>query len=305
VEPAGAVSTHPLRPTSWLLSATFAAGLLIGAGALFALGFRSRVTAAPVLSEAWGPLAGPHANVLVCWTTFLHLLVRPHVPPNVFRLPAATELYPYYRKNRPLKGDAELFLSPAQLSVPLAESVGIDTTTATLRAMGSAYQILPEEDAPISALRGRNAIVVGTPMASDVVTKLLAKTPLSIDYHPDAHFFAVLDRRAQGPPKVLYAAQFGNSDGLNTLYGLITVLPSEGVMDKPKQTVIFSGAGSPGSQGAMEFFSSAEKMNELKSRFLQSGVPGFPLSYQVVVRCRSSGFRLLEAEYETHIVLRK
>jgi hypothetical protein len=304
-DPPVAVPTTPQQPPWRLCAAIFAAGLAIGAGALYISGLRSGVRPPPILVEAWGPLAGPEANVLDCWTTFLHLLVRPYVPPNVFRLPASPDLYPYYRKNRPLEDGTELFLSPAQLSVPLAESVGIDAATGTLRALGSAYQILPEEEAPLSALRGRNTLVVGTPMGSDVITKLLRNTPLSIDYHPDAHFFAVLDQRAPGSPKVLYAAQIGGTGALNTLYGLITVLPSEGILDKPKRTVIFSGAGSPGTQGAMEFFSSAEKMKELKLRLQRSGLPGFPPSYQVVVRCKSSGFRLLSVEYEAHVVARR
>ena len=137
-------------------------------------------------------------------------------------------MYPLYRKTRPLKEGTELFLSPAQLSVPVAESIGIATVTNTLKALGSAYQILPEEEAPLSALRERNTIVVGTPMGSDVVSKLLRNTPLTIDYHPDAHFFAVLDQRTREAPKVLLAVHIGGPGELSTLYGLITVLPSEG-----------------------------------------------------------------------------
>jgi hypothetical protein len=115
----------------------------------------------------------------------------------------------------------------------------------------------------------------------------------------------VLDQRNREAPKVLSAAQIGKSGELSTLYGLVTVLPSEGFADKAKRTVIFSGAGSPGTQGAMEFFSSAERMKELKARFVKSGLRGFPLSYQVVVKCTTSGFRLLSTEYQSHTVLQK
>ncbi len=174
-----AEAQEPVRRSGrWLLPATFILGLLIGATALYFSIPRSYVKASPILAEAWGPLAGPEGNVLICWTTYLHLLVRPNVPPNVFRLPASQEMYPLYRKTRPLKEGTELFLSPAQLSVPVAESSGIATVTNTLKALGSAYQILPEEEAPLSALRERNTIVVGTPMGSDVVSKLLRNTPL-------------------------------------------------------------------------------------------------------------------------------
>ncbi len=128
---------------------------------------------------------------------------------------------------------------------------------------------------------------------------------MTIDYHPDAHFFAVLNQRTREAPKVLFAARIGGPGELFTLYGLITVLPSEGVADKPKRTVIFSGAGSPGSQGAMEFFSTEEKMKDLKARFLRAGLPGFPSSYQVVVKCTTSGFRLLSTEYQSHTILQK
>jgi len=55
----------------------------------------------------------------------------------------------------------------------------------------------------------------------------------------------------------------------------------------------------------VEFFCSPVHMRQLKERFLAAGLSGFPPTYQVVVRCKTSGLRLLSYEYAAHVVIPK
>ena len=71
---------------------------------------------------------------------------------------------------------------------------------------------------------------------------------------------------------------------------------------KLKRTMVLSGEGSAGVQAAAEFFCSPDRMRELKGRFRAAGLSGFPLAYQVVVRCKTSGVRLISYEYAAHEV---
>jgi len=78
---------------------------------------------------------------------------------------------------------------------------------------------------------------------------------------------------------------------------LLSVLTWPESGGKVKRTVVISGAGSAGVQAAMEFFCSPNRMRDLKER-----MHGFPPAYQVVVRCKTSGLRLISYEYATHEV---
>ena len=70
-----------------------------------------------------------------------------------------------------------------------------------------------------------------------------------------------------------------------------------------KQTVVFACANSVGCHGAAEFFSSPDHMSELRRKFQQEGIDGFPRSYQVVVRSRAESQWLLSVSYLAHRIL--
>ena len=70
--------------------------------------------------------------------------------------------------------------------------------------------------------------------------------------------------------------------------------------------VVFSGLTSAGTGGAATFFTSGTDLKNLAERFRRDGLSGWPKSYQVVVRCRTSDdSQLLSDNYETHEVLIK
>ena len=88
------------------------------------------------------------------------------------------------------------------------------------------------------------------------------------------------------------------------VYGLLTVLPTAAEPGgQQHRTLIVSGVSNVGIQGAMEFFTSAERLQELKTRFRRDGLVGFPKSYQLVVRCTAQDSLPLSCDYEFHLVL--
>src|SRR6266545_3785653 len=103
-------------------------------------------------------------------------------------------------------------------------------------AFGGSYQILPESEAPITALLGRNAVLMGTPVNSRAATVLLRTVPLTIGFTATDEF-AVIDQRKPPGQGVLYRAQPGNEPGPKTLYGLLTVLTAADTSGKPRRTI--------------------------------------------------------------------
>ncbi|HLK62627.1 MAG TPA: hypothetical protein VKU19_04250 [Bryobacteraceae bacterium] len=249
-----------------------------------------------VLKEAWGPLADPGDEMLISIATSLHMIVRPHIAEHPWRLPAPPKVQDLYGPTRPLDPGTPLYMEPAQLSVPLAELAAAATLSNTRTAFGGAYQILPESESPVAALRGRNAILLATGTHSEAARTLLRNLPLTIDYNA-ADRFCVLDQRKPVGQNELFVAQPTGQPVPSTLYGLLSVLTWPESGGRVKRTVIISGTGSAGVQAAAEFFSSPAHMRELQDR-----LHGFPPAYQVVVSCKTSGLRLISYEYAAHEV---
>ena len=278
------------------------------AASCLAVGIAAGVLVAPaphpasILKEAWGPLADPSGDLLVVIATNMHMLVRPHIAVHPRRLPAPQEAYELYGPQRPLAAGAPLFMEPAPLSVPLGEVAATATLTNLRTAFGGAYQILPEAEAPVAALRGRNAVLIGSGTNSQAATALLRNLPYTIDYTPNDQF-AVLDQRKPAGQNQLFLSQPTGEPVPTVLYGLLTVITSADSQGAPKRTVVISGSSSAGVQAAVEFFCSPVRMSEFKNRLRASGLKRLPPTYQVVVRCKTSGVRLLSYEYAAHVVV--
>jgi hypothetical protein len=187
-------------------------------------------------------------------------------------------------------------MEPAQLSVPLAELSAVATLSNMRTAFGGAYQILPESEAPLAALRGRNSFLIATATHSEAARELLRNLPWTIDYNAADHF-SVFDQRKPAGQNALFEAQPNGQPVSSTLYGLLSVLTWPEAGGRIKRTVILSGAGSAGVQAAAEFFCSPSRMRDLRER-----MHGFPPAYQVLVRCKTSGIRLISYEYAAHEV---
>src|ERR1017187_1846054 len=285
------------RRPRWLGVA--AVGVLCGAAGWIGGSAGQKPRPPAILEEAWGPLAEPGGEMLISIATNLHLLIRPHVPPRATRMPVPRELYPLFVPTRPLADSDILYMEPAQLSIPLGELSAAATLATTRTAFGGGYQILPESEAPLTAMLGRNGALFGTPVNSKATTVLLRTVPLTIGFTPDDEF-AVIDQRKPPGQGILYTPS-GSDPGPAMQYGLLTVLTGTDRTGKPRRTLQLSGTGTSAAlQGAVEFFCSAASMRDLRER-----MGGFPPNYQVVVRCTISGMRLISYHYETHVIVDK
>jgi hypothetical protein len=292
------------RP-SWLRIAAVAAALAAGGGACYLAGaYFGRPLPPAVVRNAWGPLAETGGDLLISIATNMHMLVRPHIAPYAQRLPAPESVYPLYGSSRPLEAGSLLYMQPAQLSVPIGELAAAVTLSNMRAAFGGAAQILPESEAPVTALRGRNAALIGSGTNSQAATLLLRNLPFTIDYTPDDRF-AVLDQRKPAGQNVVFVSEPTGNPGLSTSYGLLSVITTAGSSGKPKRTLVISGATSAGVQAAVEFFSSASHLQQLKNRFAAAGLNGFPAVYQVIVRCRTLDVRLISYEYAGHEIVQR
>ena len=173
------------------------------------------------------------------------------------------------------------------------------TFTNIRTAFGGSYQILPESEAPVSALRGRNGVLIGSGTNSQAAAVLLRNLAFTIDY-TSTDRFAVFDQRKPPGQNQLFVSQPSGDPVPSVSYGLLSVITSPDLSGKPKRTLVLSGAASAGVQAAAEFFCSPLHMREMKDRFVAAGLKGFPAAYQVVVRCKTSGVRLISYEYAAH-----
>jgi hypothetical protein len=288
------------RKVRWVPAALVIA-LVCGAAGWIGGSIGQRPKPPAILAEAWGPLADPGSDVLICIATNLHMLIRPHIPPRPTRADVPKELYEQFTTTRPLAPGETLYMEPAQLSVPLAELAAAAALAATRTAFGGTYQILPESEAPLTALLGRNAVLIGTPVNSQAASVLLRTVPLTIGFTAGDEF-ALIDQRKPAKEGVLYTGQPGIDPGPRPLYGLLTVLTSTDPSGKQHRTLELTGTGSSAAiQGAVEFFSSADRMRDLKRRM--GGA--FPPNYQVVIKCTTSRGRLMSYEYERHVIIEK
>jgi len=254
----------------------------------------------PLVTEAWGALARPDGSVLVCVATTLHLVVRPYMPvvaEGLPKYPAPPELYPLYAQHRPLPAGVELDMHPVDNSVQMGHMGAVITVTGVMQARGSSFEVLPERSAPVTAMRGRNVILIGDPQNSAAAAGFLEKTPFTIEYDTGLQDLVVRDRKGHRS----LIPKRGPDKRYTDVYGLITVLPSPGAKGD-QRTIVLSGITSVGTQGAAEFFASARELEALRKRFRAEGLAGFPAAYQVVVHCKSHDTLLISADYQAHAV---
>ena len=258
----------------------------------------------PIVRQAWGPLARPGGDVVMCVATPLYLLVRPYmavVAEGLPKYPAPPELYGFFRQHRPLPEGIQLDMHPTDNSIQMGHVESIVSLANTLHEGRVHYQVLPERSARITAMRGRNVLLIGDPQDSEAASVLLDSMPISLEYDHDLDDVVVRDRRP-GLQKT-YAPVRGQDRKYTEVYGLITVTPTPNA-NADQRTVVISGLTSVGAQGAAEFFAAPRALQGLLDRFRAEGRPGFPTAYQVVVRCASRDTQLITTEYAAHAVIR-
>jgi hypothetical protein len=297
VDPAEAPRVGGIGRRAWYLAGAACLAIVVAWLAGYSAG---RPHQPAVVREAWGPLADPGEDLVVSVAVNLHLMVRQHIAGAGIRFEAPQLLKDVYGPfRRPLEPGLPLYMEPAQLSIPLGEAVALASLCRVRQEFGGGWQILPEAEAPIGALRGRNAILIGSSTNSAAAALLLKSFPYTIDFTADDRF-AVIDQRKPAGANQAFVARSTPDAVPAEHYGLITVITSPNATGNLRRTLVISASSSAGTQAAAEFFGSATHLRELRDRFARSGIIGFPANYQVVVRCKSSGARLVSYEYVMH-----
>jgi hypothetical protein len=251
--------------------------------------------------------------VLICLATPPHLVILPY--PEEGLLPPAAALLPplpqepafreWYRQYYPLEPTQRLAIHRTTGAIHLGDVNGLVTAKTTLDRMGTDVQIVAEKNMGLPAQRGRNLIFFGNPEYSFAASKLLDRTVWTIGYDPNTRQRVIQPRKPDSAKGTVYAPVRDALGWLYDVFGLVTVLPSAGSPETdPLRTVVISCTHDSGCQAAMEFFASAAHMQKLLDRFRNEALPGFPPSYQVVVRCRVQSGQTISAEYADHVVLR-
>jgi hypothetical protein len=298
---------------SWLLP--FSAGVvltaLLGGMLYWRLGAKPVSNAvshnpAPILAEAWGPLLQPNADVLLCVANPTSFSVHPSALSPVTAttpfnypgaLPMPQQLYELYNTRSPAPA-ANLALTITRNGAYWGDVLGALTVFKTLNAAGVAPQIFPELTITMPMLRRRNVILFGAPDYSSAVARFQETCPLRVNY-----LDAIVGPATPTAPAARYALKLGQQQRLTQVFGLITVLSGESSGDHQTRILIFSGVNSAGAQAAAEFFSSPERLLELKKDLKKAGHDTFPPAYQVVVRAETDDSILLNFRYETYRII--
>jgi hypothetical protein len=265
------------------------------------LGSGSR--ADPLVHEAWSAVASRNDSVLLMAATPLYLVLGPktHGAFGTPIYPAPLEAYSLFKQHRPLASDAKLGMIFTNDAMGVGNLNAIVIASNVVRELGATPQILPERPAMMSVLHGRNAILFGAPVDSQVISDVLEQTPFSVVYDPGVREFVIRDRTTG---RGIVSEKRPDGDFVS-VYGLVTVLNNRDSDRGPLGMIVFSGITSVGTHGAAEYFSSPHSLKALRSIFAKEGVHGFPLAYQVVVKCRFENMLLVGGEYYTHRILQK
>jgi hypothetical protein len=296
----------------------FVAGVFVAAlaaGIIYWMSGGRRATAvpalsvAPILSEVWGPLLAPNADVLVCVANPPSLSVHPaNSPLSLPRAispqvqvndpdgrPIPEELRDWYQARYPTYPDS-LYLTITTNATYWGDSLGAMTALKVMHTANVSPQLFPEKVITVPTLRKRNVVLFGAPEYSPAVTRFLEKCPLTVNY-----LDAIICPAPGQMPATRYAVKRDQFNRMTQLYGLITVLPSESSSNH--RTIIFSGVNSAGTQAAAEFFTSPDHLQALKKHLQEDGHQAFPPAYQVVVRAETDDSILLNFHYETYRII--
>jgi hypothetical protein len=258
----------------------------------------------PVLKQAWAPLLSRDAEIVISVGSPLHLQITPYPSVQEDRpiFSAPSDLYPLFTRFRELPKGAKLQMEPVQKAIPMGSVEGVAKVMTALQTLHARTRILPETTSPLSALRGKSAVLFGSTWYSRSVSALLEKTPWTIHWDGDAGEVALIGQGSRQGLKLL--PRRGPRGEFQEVFGLVSVLQNESSAGGDRSIVVFSGLTSVGIYGAAAFFTSIRDLRVLAERFHKDGLTGWPKAFQVVVRCRASDdAQLLSYAYETHDVL--
>lgn len=279
--------------------ATVVAALASGSVGYWLAAHRAEPALDPVIREAWGPLLGQNAHTMICVATAPQLLVRsfPYGFAGEYKLaPKELNLDTWYSQRYKESPGERLYVLPYFNAALWGDASGAISISRVLTKAGIDVQVLPERVEDAFALRDRNVILLGRPENSPAATFFLNGLYYNMKYFTDIQDEEIYFTDPKtGAPKEL-------ARGNLAVHGLITIIGSPD--HKPStQMVIISGVNGAGSIGAAEFFSSPERMRELKTRLARDGYSSFPTVYQIVISTKADSFLPFNSSLETYKVI--
>jgi hypothetical protein len=290
------------------LAAAFLAGIAVCASVVWV---KPGTRLDPVLAEAWGPLAHPGANTVICLGAPLHYTVLPRQPgpqtDNLIRIPKTHGVWSTFRSVYP-SGDEprDLFLSESQNTVRLGELRATVVAVRLLTTAGVDFRVMSERDVTAPSLHSWNVLVLANPEFSYAANMILSRAALTVATDAERNVTSVRPTRPGSGSLRTYTASPSAANSESLSYGLITVTPGDASsVNEPLRAVVISGTDEAACQSAAEFFCSARRMNDLRQRFRKEGLAGFPKAYQAVLKCRTTKGELVSSEYEAHVILER
>jgi hypothetical protein len=263
----------------------------------------------PIVREAWGPVLQPGSDVLILLTA--PPLLRP-VPsqPGVPPQPQASlvEPAPFWAQQwlEGLKFESRggpFYLARSRGYSVFSDLIGSMAVSSLIASAGGSYHAALEPAVQPMAIHETGLVVLGAPAYTQYPARILKATPYSFWFDPALNE-EVLGIKGEPNAPLYRFKRNPQTTRYSTVYGLITVLPSQPGHPRPERTLLFSGfTGSPGPQGAIEYFRSPAALRDLRERFSRQGYKRFPAAYQVVVRCGVDTENAINAVYETHRIM--
>ena len=285
------------------------AGVAVGVALALPFALRREATGMPqidtVLREAWAPFDRHDSNPLICISSPPHIGILPYpdegaLPDEVDELTQGKDdLVAWYRERYPLAEGQRLATHLATGPIRLGEVFALVAAIKMFDHMQVPFEFVAEKNVEVPALRGRNLLLLANPEYSFAAEKLMERAAWTVGYD------TVSRRRVVRPTSVHTAEQrtFLAPAGTGTVYGLVTVLPSDGSPDGHHKTVVISCTHAAGCHAAMEYFVSPPELKALRERLRGEGHSRFPPAYQVVVKCRVYKTQAMSGEYAGHTVL--
>jgi hypothetical protein len=136
---------------------------------------------------------------MICLGSNLYMVIRSAPFPDgpVPSHPAPSELYPLFRRHRPLGEGCKLFMRPEDNAAPFGMVSGAAIAASVLSASGISCRILPERSAPLASFRGRKVILFGDSLTSEAAARELGHAVFQITYQK------ACDPGATGPNRIL------------------------------------------------------------------------------------------------------
>jgi hypothetical protein len=261
----------------------------------------------PLVRAAWGPVLQRGGDVLVLVSSPPMLRIMSSQPG---KLPVGGAFEPapgwaaqwYTGLNLDNRG-GPVYLAATRGYAVFSDLSAAAAVSSLLSVSGTACTTMPEWAVQPRAIHENGLVVIGAPSYTEYLARILKATPYAIWFDPAVNM-EVLGPRPGVNGHTYLPKRNPLTNRYSTVYGLITVLPSQPGHSRPERMLVFAGfTGSPGAQGAIDFFRSPAALRDLERRFRREGYNGFPPAYQVVVRCGVDTETALNAVYETHVVL--